>query len=67
MYEQIEPPESEEKCYTITVDVSAVAEITVYAKDIKEAKMSALANVYEEMNILEIEVENILKVEEIKE
>lgn len=66
MYEQIEPLESKEKCYAILVEVSAVAEVIVYAEDVKEAKMKALENIYEEIDIKEIEVENILKVEEIE-
>lgn len=67
MNEQIDPPKNKEKCYAILAEVSAIAEVIAYAKDVKEVKMKTLANIYEEINIKEIEVENILKVEEIKE
>ncbi len=66
MYEQIDPPESKDKCYAILVEVSAAAEVIVYAEDVKEAKMKALANIYEEIDIKEIEVEDILKIEEME-
>ena len=66
MCEQIDPPESKEKCYAILADVSAIAEIIVYAESYEEAELSALNNQYEEINIRKIEVENITKVEEIE-
>lgn len=54
----------EQKCYIITCECSSTVELTVWAEDVKEAKMLALDNQYSEKDIKGFEVENILKVEE---
>ncbi len=67
MFEQIDPPESEEKCYRVTVELSAVAEVIIWSENETKARESVLSNVYEEIEILNKEVEDILEIKEIEE
>ena len=70
MFEQIEPPESEEKCYRVTCDFSCKMIMNIWAKNKEEAE--ELASNYKKYDFIDAEmieenIEYILNVNEKKE
>lgn len=69
MFEQIDPPKSEEKCFRVTADCSCKMIMEIWAKDEEEAKELANEWGHNEFDVemIDTNIEDILKVEEIED